>query len=209
MKLGVSDLLRLRTSLVAVALMVAFGAAAALYARDRIAGARAALAAARAEREEIDGKLRRARGEENEIRQKAAVFNRLAARGMIGEEARLEWVELLNEIRDRRRLPGMHYEFAPRRALDQGEDQTGAFGLYASAMKLQARLMHEEDLIRLLGDLRERAPALIQVRRCGLSRLPVTEPDDAPQELLRADCLIDWITLRASGSGTENAQLDE
>ena len=80
---------------------------------------------------------------------------------MIGEEARLEWIELLNEIRERRRLPGIRYEFAPRRPLDR--DQTGAFGLYASAMKLQARLLHEEDLTRLLSDLRERAPALIQV----------------------------------------------
>ena len=52
MKFGVSDLLRLRTSLAAMALMFAFGATAALYARDRIAGARAALAAVRAERGE-------------------------------------------------------------------------------------------------------------------------------------------------------------
>jgi hypothetical protein len=204
MKLGVSDLSRLRTSLAAMALMAAFGAAAVLHARDRLAVAQAALAAARAEGREIDEKLRRARGEEDEIRQKAAVFQRLAARGAVGEEARLEWVELLNEIRDRRRLPGVRYEFAPRRALEQGE--TGAFGLYASAMKLQARLLHEEDLTRLLADLRERAPALIQVKRCEVSRLPVTDPADAAQGLLRADCLIDWITLCASGSGAGNAQ---
>jgi hypothetical protein len=203
-KFGVSDLYRLRASLLAVALMAALGATAVVYSCGRIAEARATLAAAQAERNEIGGKLRQVRGEENEIRQKAAVFDRLAARGVIGEEARLEWVELLNEIRDGRRLPEIHYEFAPRRALDEAPG--GSFGLYASAMKLQARLLHEEDLLRLLGDLRERAPALIQVKRCDVSRLPVADAGNPRQGLLRADCLIDWITLRASGNGAENAQ---
>ncbi|MDR1227550.1 MAG: hypothetical protein LBK55_00775 [Azoarcus sp.] len=208
MKFGVSDLPRLRASLLAMALMAVLGAAAAVYSHGRIAEARSALAAAQAERNEIGGKLRQVRSEENEIRQKAAVFDRLAARGVIGEEARLEWVELLNEIRDRRRLPEIHYEFAPRRALNeaQAQPQAGSFGLYASAMKLQARLLHEEDLLRLLGDLRERAPALIQVKRCDLSRLLAADAGNPLQGLLQVDCLIDWITLRAAGSGAENAQ---
>jgi hypothetical protein len=205
MKFGVSDLPRLRTSLIATALMLALGAGAAVYSRDRIAEARTALAAAQAERNEIGGKLRQVRSEEDEIRQKAGVFKRLAARGVIGEEKRLEWVELINEIRDRHRLLEVHYEFAPRRALN--EARTGeASGLYASAMKLEARLLHEEDLIRLLGEIIERAPALIQLRRCDVSRLPAADADDPLQGLLQADCLIDWITLRMNGNGTENAQ---
>jgi hypothetical protein len=203
-KFGVSDLPRLRASLLALALMAVLGAAAAIYSHGRIAEARTALAAAQAERNEIGGKLRQVRSEENEIRQKAAVFDRLAARSVIGEEARLEWVELLNEIRDRRRLPEIHYEFAPRRALDEAQART--FGLYASAMKLQARLLHEEDLLQLLGDLRERAPALIQVKRCDVSRLPVVDAGNPWQGLLQADCLIDWITLRVGGNDAENAQ---
>ena len=144
------------------------------------------------------------KSEEGEIRQKAAVFDRLAARGVIGEEERLEWVELLNEIRDRRRLPEVQYEFAPQRALERAG--AGASGLYASAMKLQAQLLHEEDLVRLLGDLRERAPALIQVKRCDLSRLPAADTGKLRQGSLRADCLIDWITLRLTGSGAEHVK---
>jgi hypothetical protein len=202
MKFGASDLPRLRASLAAMLLMLALGVAAAVYARGRVAEARTALAAAQAARNEIDGKLRQVKSEEDEIRWKAAVFDRLAARGVIGEEERLEWIELINEIRDRCRLPEVHYEFAPRRALDGA----GASGLYASAMKLRARLLHEEDLIRLLGDLRERAPALIQVKRCELSRLPAADAGNPLRGLLQADCLIDWITLRFSGSGAEDVK---
>jgi hypothetical protein len=192
MKFGLRDLSRLRASLLAVALMVALGGTAIVVSGDRIAVARAAFSTAQAERNEIDGKLRRLRGEENEIRRKATLFKQLQVDGVVGEDQRLEWVELLKEIRDQRRLIEIRYEFAQQHALDDA--RTGSFGLYASTMKLQARLLHEEDLIYLLDDLRQQARALIQVKRCDVTRR--TNVDDALQGLLQADCLIDWITLR-------------
>ena len=76
------------------------------------------------------------------------------------------------------------YEFAPQHALDKAP--AGVLGLYASTMKLQVRLLHEEDLTRLLGDLRRQARALIQVRRCVVARLPRTGADNALQGLLQA-----------------------
>jgi hypothetical protein len=201
---------RLRDSLLTLplALMVAFSALLIVFSHDRIETAQAGFAAARSERNEFDVKLRQARSEEDEIRQKALLFERLQERGLIGEEQRLEWVELLKDIRDQRHLIEIRYEFAPRHALhgvlENALDgaQTGSFGLYASTMKLQARLLHEEDLTRLLDDLRQQARALIQVKRCELSRLPRTNADgvnSALQGLLLADCLIDWITLSEFG----------
>ncbi|GHU03273.1 hypothetical protein FACS1894158_01310 [Betaproteobacteria bacterium] len=192
-------------------LMLAFSALLIVFSHDRIKTAQAGFAAARSERNEFTAKLRQARSEEDEIRQKALLFKRLQERGLFGEEQRLEWVELLKDIRDRRRLPEIRYEFAPRRALHDTMDdaQTGSFGLYASAMKLQARLLHEEDLTRLLDDLRLQARALIQVKRCDLSRLPRTNADSmnsALQGLLQADCQIDWITLRETGKGQEKTK---
>ena len=204
MKLGPHDLPKLQASLLAMVLMVVLGIAAILFSRDRIAAAQTAFATAQAGRNEIDGKLRQVRNEENEIRQKAALFNGLQARGVIGEEPRLEWVELLKEIRDRRRLIEVHYEFAPQQALDKA--QSGMLGLYASTMKLQIRLLHEEDLTRLLDDLRRQARALIQVRRCDVARLPRTGADNALQGLLQADCVIDWITLREVDKSKGNAK---
>ncbi|MDR3220993.1 MAG: hypothetical protein LBU46_03140 [Candidatus Accumulibacter sp.] len=202
MKFGTRDLPRLWASLLALALMFAVGGGVIAVSRDKISGARMAFSAARAERNEIDGKLRQIRGEENEIRQKAAVFNRLRARGVAGEEQRLEWVELLKEIRERHRLIEIGYEFTPRHALDDAP--AGSLGLYASTMKLQVRLLHEQDLIRLLDDLRQKAPALIQVKRCDVTRR--TGVDNASQGLLQADCLIDWITLHEAGKGGGNAE---
>jgi hypothetical protein len=199
-KLERRDLPRLAGSLLVMLLLIALGLMAAVYCRERVVAAQAAFSAARTQRDEIVDKLGRVHGEENEIRRKARVFERLAARGMIGEERRLAWVELLKELSDRLRLIRIHYEFSPQRALEGGSG-TGALGLYASAMKLEADLLHEEDLTRLLGELRRLAPALIQVRRCEVERRPRADGDPGS---LRANCLIDWITLRAARPSEED-----
>jgi hypothetical protein len=221
MKLELRDLFRtrLRDSLLTLplVLMVAFSALLIVFSHDRIKTVQASFAAARGERNEFDGKLRQARSEEDEIRQKAVLFKRLQERGVIGEEQRLEWVELLEDIRDQRRLIEIRYEFSPQHALHGTLDtlhtldsaQTGSFDIYASTMKLQVRLLHEEDLTRLLDDLRQQARALIQVKRCDLSRLPRTSADSvnsALQSHLQADCLVDWITLREVGKNQENTK---
>jgi hypothetical protein len=67
-------------------------------------------------------------------------------------------------------------------------------------MKLQLKLLHEEDLLRLLGDLRNQANALIAVKSCNISRLALTPEERANSHAnLAAICEIDWITLRDPG----------
>ena len=67
-------------------------------------------------------------------------------------------------------------------------------------MKVQLKLLHEEDLARLLADLREQANALTLVRSCDVQRLPggasETQAKGGVQATLEAECLIDWVTLR-------------
>lgn len=193
MKLEPKDFPKLQISLLAMLLMVAIGAASVLFSRESVRQAQSAFATAQSERNDLDGKLKRVRGEEHEIREKAALFNALKARGVIGEEQRLEWVELLKEIRERHRLIELRYEIAPQQALEKSP--AGKLVLYASTMRLQLSLLHEEDLVRLLDDLRRQARALIQVRRCDVSRIPRSGPENTLQGFLRAECLIDWITL--------------
>ena len=195
MKLSSADFPRLRLSIATALLMVALGTASVHLTLSSTRQARIAQAAAQSERDDVDGKLRRLRSEEAEIRQKSALFNSLQARGVFGEEPRLEWAELLKAIADRHRLLDLQYEIAPQRALDDGPGS--AFVFYASAMQVRLKLLHEEDLTRLLGDLRQHASALIDVRSCKLWRLP--RGDGVAQ--LQADCRIDWITLRATANG--------
>jgi hypothetical protein len=198
MKIGSADLSKLQFSLLAALMMMAIGAGTVYLSLSLIKTAKLEQAAAQAERNDFDGKLKRVRSEEVEIRQKSAIFHKLQARGVVGEEQRLEWVELLKEIRDRRRLLDLQYEIAPQRPLDASPG--GGYAYYVSSMKVQLKLLHEEDLTRLLDDLRQQARALIQVKSCNVSRLPRGGAEGGTPSQLQADCLIDWVTLHEVAS---------
>lgn len=198
MKLTAADLPKLQYSLFAAVLMLALGAGSAYFAFKATASAQGTRLIAQAERDSTDGKLKRVRQEENDIKQKSALFNTLQKRGVIGEEQRLEWVELLKRIRLQRQLLELQYEIAPQRPLEPLPGSS--YGFFASAMKVQLKLLHEEDLTRLLADLREQAGALIRVRNCKVARQPDVMADRQVQTSIRArleaECLIDWVTVR-------------
>lgn len=146
----------------------------------------------------IAGKLTSARREESELREKIARFQQLKARGLLGVEHRLDWVELIGRIRAARRLAQIDYEFSPQRPVDDailpGGAAAGPFTLKASDMHLRLTLLHEGDLLGFIDDLRANAPALIQVRRCAISR-PAESPTEHATARLAADCTLEWITL--------------
>jgi hypothetical protein len=194
MKLGSKDFRKLQISVFGMLLMVALGVASVLFSRSQVKQADQAFSATQSERNNQDTKLKRLRSEERQIREHAALFNALKARGVIGEEQRLEWVELLKEIRERHRLIELRYEISPQQPLEK--TPVGTLALHASTMKLQLNLLHEEDLIRLLDDLRRQAHALLQVKRCDVSRMQRSGPENTLQGYLQAECLIEWVTVR-------------
>ena len=200
MKLRRDDFRKLRGGLLGCMALIAAGVGTVLLSDNAAQTARRELAAAQAARNEFDDKLKRVRSEENEIREKTAIFRQLEARGVIGEEQRLEWSELLNAIGDRRQLLNLRYEFEPQRPLDAAAP-AAALSYFVSPMRLQLDLLHEEDLTRLLADIRQQANALIQVRNCLVSRSSGSADSRAAGSQLQAECRIDWITLRAPGSG--------
>ena len=197
MKLTKADLPTLYPALLIALAMLAVGAGRAYLAREALRTAERQHQATQAERNEIDGRLKRVRNEEQEIKRKNAIFTDLRTRGVIGEEQRLEWSEQISAIRERRRLPQLEYEIAPQTKL---ESIPGNFSIHASSMKMSARLLHEEDLINLIDDLRRDARALILVRACALSRLARTVSDTTATPHLQAECQIEWITLQGPAS---------
>ena len=88
----------LRWALLAMLLMVAAGTAAMFYAGQFHANAIAGQATAGAARRDAQGKLARARDEEQELRATTARFQQLAQRGIIGEERRIDWILSLIHI---------------------------------------------------------------------------------------------------------------
>lgn len=194
MKFAQADFRKIQISALACIVLIVAGAGGVYFAHTVAKAARADRTLAQNQRNDIDNKLKRVRNEETEIKEKSALFHRISAQGIIGEEQRLEWIELLKAVREKRKLIDLRYELEPQRPLD-GAAGSG-FSFFVSPMRVHLELLHEEDLTRFLDDLRGQAKALIQPRNCLLSRQASDHSSAMAATHLFAECRIDWITLR-------------
>ncbi len=193
------DFRRIRLSLAAAMLMFALGAAAIYGTSQLLKAERTHHDAAKAKRTEVQGQLSRARDEELEIKQKIARFNELSRQGAIGLEKRLDWIEQIRQIKGSRKLMDIQYEITPQVPLDSAvlSGSSGEFEFLSSQMHFKMDLLHEEDLLNFLADLRSTAKAYLRVRRCDIGRLTVAGRDGrGPPPQLNAACTVDWITVR-------------
>lgn len=148
----------------------------------------------------IEMRLRQFRSDELEIKDRGQLLQRLHARGILGEEKRLDWTEQLRDTQRELHLPGMKYEFAPQSGLQNGN--APGYGWFNSPMRLQLRLLHEGDLLNFLDRIQREAKALVVVRSCKLALPPPGGVDRATAPELNADCELDWLSAhRAAGKG--------
>lgn len=153
------------------------------------------LAAASAERLRSGERLTRAAREQSESDERASQYRRMRELNIVGDERRLDWFETLERIRAQRALPELRYQIAPRRVLRAAADGPGGVVSYASTLSLELALLHEGDLLAVLGNLRRADNAYHAVRRCTIERAAQVVADAAPAPRLRARCDIDLITL--------------
>ena len=186
---------RLRWNLLLFLTTALLGAAMLLYSLNLLTDAQKIHKQAMAKRGEVQGKLANARNEEQELLDKFSRYQNIVARGYIGGERRLDWIEQIRKIKTTRKLLDVIYELEPQQVLD-GSNASG-FDFMVSNMRLQLQLLHEEDLLFFLSDLRDDVRAHTSVKSCNVMRQ--TRPGSSVQ--LAADCSIDWITLRERSPG--------
>lgn len=194
MKFDRSDFAHIRSSILSAIVMLAIGAGLVLVSGTLHQSAIRKLTEASGQLKEYESKLRQVRSEENEIKQKAGLFRDLQARGIVSEEKRLDWAELINDISDQRKLLDIQYEFAPQQVLDQEGGDDG-YSIRSSTMRLRMKLLHEGDLINFVNDLKIQAKAQIRVRSCNVSRVSRTNMTEGEVALLIAECELEWLTI--------------
>jgi hypothetical protein len=181
---------------VAVALVL-LGAGAALVqsAGTSLAAAHRSFAAAQVERRESTERLARIAEEEREVKQKLDVYQRLRRLNILGEERRLEWADAITRIRTQRELLDLRYRVERQQLLYSAVGKPANVDFFASTMKVDLALLHEEDLLRFLADLRDSGNAYYAVRRCAIQRTGQAATGTTITPRLRADCDIDLITI--------------
>lgn len=190
MKISSRDFVLVRGSLLLLAALAGLGAAAVAAALHVAARVESDNRQALAEHGDLLARLARASTDEADIRRQTARYRELLARGIVGGERRLDWVEHIARISNELRIPDIQYEFAPQQPLDTQPLPSG-HAFMASAMKLQMQLLHEADLLGFLDELAASAPAFLALRACTIERSPGN--GTAP---LRAECQIDWVTVQ-------------
>jgi hypothetical protein len=149
-----------------------------------------------AERQAIQTKLSQATEEEREIREKLVDYRRLLARGVIGDERRLEWVETIGQIKTDHKLFEIKYQIEPQRTLDfPGIARSPEIEFRASTLRIEMQLLHEGDLLVFIDELRRRLKAQVLVRSCSIERLMRAPEDRGINPRLRAQCAIDLVTI--------------
>ena len=122
-------------------------------------------------------------------------FRALQAEGVIGEERRLAWIETLRASAARARLPSLRYRIERRAAYEAGLGLDGAWRPFATMVRLEAGLLHEGDLVRLIRELAARDPGLHRIERCDVRR---AGPDFVMRPgavNLSVECDLRWITF--------------
>lgn len=162
--------------------------------------AQAQLTAAQAERRLNGERLARIAEEEREVREKLDVYKHLKRLNIIGEERRLEWADAVARIRNQRELLDLTYRVDRQKLLKSVPGNPGSIDFFASTMTVQLDLLHEEDLLRFLSDLRESGNAYYSVKSCDLRRTGQAATGTTITPRLRASCEIELITVLDRGA---------
>lgn len=152
-----------------------------------------------------------AESEKQEIRAYQPLFVELQRRHFVGAESRLDWVDAIRQIQERRRLLPLTYEIEVQQPYKlEGRLATGDYQLRGSRMTVHMDLLHEMDLFGFLGDLRQHGVFTVQhcaIRRSAGTTATAATPGAAaaPAAALTSDCTLNWLTLMPNARGAANA----
>ena len=200
MTLTRADFKRLLVPGLAALAMLAAGGALIWASSEALSQAQRELAAAQEERKRNDARLARIAEEEREVKQKLDVYQQLKKLNVLGEERRLEWADAISRIRGQRELLDLRYRVERQKVLSSVSGKPGTVDFFASTMKVELALLHEEDLMRFLADLRASGNAYYSVKRCQVKRTGQTHTGTTITPRLRGECEIDLITIIDQGA---------
>lgn len=137
--------------------------------------------------------LEHSRQQQTLITTHLAAYQALAARGFLGSEDRLAWIEAAQHANRDAGLYGLDYRLTPRTASPPTLAQGLPLG--QTVMTLTMPLLLETDLSRFLAALKARAPGVVRVQGCRLSRLNDALSDTTRSPQLSAECNLLWFTV--------------
>ncbi|MEE8320620.1 MAG: hypothetical protein V3R68_02125 [Gammaproteobacteria bacterium] len=135
--------------------------------------------------------------EEKKIKQFYSRFVELYDNGFIGNEHRLNWLEVLRESGESIQMPAMSYKIdSQQQYVPEFSIIMGSFQLFNSSMDLELGLLHEGDLIRLFEDLDNNADGIYTVTECTFSLTAKDIQLNPDRANIAAKCTLQWLTIK-------------
>ena len=137
--------------------------------------------------------------EEKLVRQYYPDFIKLYNNGVIGQERRLNWIEVLRNSSESSKLISLRYEIDPQ--TQYSPDFTlnyGIFKLFNSSMKLNLDLLHMGDLKNLFNDLDRNAEGIYNISNCRLKRTGGDKFELEIKPNIAAQCELHWLNIKRS-----------
>ena len=184
MTLTQEELRKLIVPLLAAMLFIGAGVFLVSSAREGRARAQAELLAAQGERKQNTDRLALIAEDEREVTEKLDVYKQL---------------KRLN-IRNQRELLDLTYRVDRQKLVKSLPGKPGTIDFFASTMHVQLDLLHEGDLLRFLGDLRDSGNAYYAVKSCSMRRTGQAATGATITPRLRGSCEIDLITVVDRGA---------
>ena len=200
MNLTREELRRLALPLLIAAVLLAAGGALVWLSGQSVAASQRSFALAEIERRQNTERLALIAEEEREVKEKLDVYKQLKRLAILGEERRLEWADSISRIRAQRELLDLTYRVDRQRLLKSVPGKPDNIDFHASTMRVNLALLHEEDLLRFLADLRASGNAYYVPKSCQLSRTGQAASGATMTPRLRAQCEIDLVTVLDRGA---------
>ena len=140
-------------------------------------------------------KLDAIRKEREDMRTSAETFRELLDRGMLGEEKRLDLLEMVERLKTEHHVVSLDYEVSPQRALQlPGGRAFNAIEVFASRVRLKVQALHDGDLLGFIDALVKQQRSFFTFDRCVVQRLEAGVGTARPG--VEAECTLEWITVR-------------
>jgi hypothetical protein len=197
-----ADLQALRGPLLVLLVVLLVGAAAIYYSDRLVKETRQQLTQQQGLLKEARTRLQKSGEEKDIIVKYRDSFRQLASAGFVGDEQRINWLDGLRVANQQADLFGVDYQIGTQKPYAYaGDFNPGQLALNQSVMKLQFRLLHEDDMMRFLGALARQGVGLFTIDQCAMRRLD-TGGVIRFQPNLTANCQLSWVTLKV-GAKTE------
>jgi len=141
-------------------------------------------------------KLQRSNTEKQLIEQYRDAYQALIARGFVGAENRLAWLEAVQQANRDAHLYGLDYSLEPR---SMASLPGMGVPLGQTVMRIRMPMLVEDDLAHFLSALQQRSTSVFRVRSCQIARAGDSAPQAINKPELETECELLWFTIAASG----------